>query len=506
MKRTKLRKVLTMIMVFSLLISSVTFAQETKVNESNSKVGGIKAKLNNSKVLVNGEEIVFDAYTIENYNYFKLRDLAKILSGTKKQFEVLWNEELKNIELLSNKPYTEIGNELTLGDGTDKIGIKNNSKIYKDGELLDLKAYTIGNNNYFKLRDITETFDIGLTWDPNSKTIGIDTSRGYVAEEIEEVKEDRKKDYNKDLVGIWYHKNPAGIYKGQVLVVEEDQKMYVTKPSHETAEIVYIDKIEEYSDSIKIKGFNVGIETINLGLVDDYLEVNNKNYHIIKDRDFLSKYFISKGDSHYISESIYEFKWIDDKRITIKVEGSLATKYGFYEFDYDNLVFEYMGKDFNEFNSYIMDEISEEAKDPYAKFYVDPMEGDSLVGSWKGKISFSDYYLGWWAIDPADYKFNDLYDTYVHIEKIGETKERPGTVAYTWVERTLTPNGSELVTESLAYYNPKDNTIEKDLSRLGLRGTGDFNSNMMTIPAIYELKGSNHMKGQTYTDSYLERY
>ena len=39
----------------------------------------------NSTVLVNGKSIAFDAYSINDNNYLKLRDLAYILNGTEKQ-------------------------------------------------------------------------------------------------------------------------------------------------------------------------------------------------------------------------------------------------------------------------------------------------------------------------------------------------------------------------------------------------------------------------------------
>ena len=48
----------------------------------------LTAKPTASTVLVNGENVAFDAYNINDNNYFKLRDLAYILSGTEKQFEV----------------------------------------------------------------------------------------------------------------------------------------------------------------------------------------------------------------------------------------------------------------------------------------------------------------------------------------------------------------------------------------------------------------------------------
>lgn len=142
----------------------------------------IKALPNSSKVMVNGNETAFEAYTINGNNYFKLRDMAKVVSGTEKQFEVGWDNVNKTINLLSNKKYTEVGGELAKGDGREKEGILNKSQILKDGKEVDLTAYTINGNNFFKLRDLASAFDIGVTWNNDSKTVGIDTSIPYLAE------------------------------------------------------------------------------------------------------------------------------------------------------------------------------------------------------------------------------------------------------------------------------------------------------------------------------------
>lgn len=144
----------------------------------------------NSKVLVNGEEIAFEAYIINDNNYFKLRDLAKVVSGTEKQFNVEWNNEKKAIELISNSPYTEVGGELSAGDNEAQNAILNTSAISKDGQDIVLAAYTINNNNYFKLRDIAQVFNIGVTWDQETKTVGIDTTVGYEVEAPEPADEE----------------------------------------------------------------------------------------------------------------------------------------------------------------------------------------------------------------------------------------------------------------------------------------------------------------------------
>jgi uncharacterized repeat protein (TIGR02543 family) len=142
----------------------------------------ITANPTSSKVLVNGKAVTFEAYTINGNNYFKLRDFAQAVNKTEKNFEVKWDSKNNAINLISNKPYTPVGGELAKGDGKAKVANPTTSKIYKDGKEISLTAYTINGNNYFKLRDIAKAFNIGVTWDGTTNTIGIDTSIGYVEE------------------------------------------------------------------------------------------------------------------------------------------------------------------------------------------------------------------------------------------------------------------------------------------------------------------------------------
>jgi len=140
----------------------------------------VKAKPTTSNVLVNGKAVEFEAYNINGNNYFKLRDLAQAVNNTEKNFEVTWDGNNNAINLISNKPYTPVGNELSKGDGKEKEALPTTSKIYKDGEEIFLTAYNINSYNYFKLRDIAKAFDIGVTWDGANNTIIIDTSVSYV--------------------------------------------------------------------------------------------------------------------------------------------------------------------------------------------------------------------------------------------------------------------------------------------------------------------------------------
>ena len=138
-----------------------------------------KAVPTDSKVLVNGMAVAFDAYNIDGNNYFKLRDVAKVVSGSEKQFAVTWDGSKKSINLVSGEAYEATGTELAKGDGKTKTATLNTSVIYKDGEVAVMTAYTINGNNYFKLRDLGRAFDFNVGWDGLNNCITISTAESY---------------------------------------------------------------------------------------------------------------------------------------------------------------------------------------------------------------------------------------------------------------------------------------------------------------------------------------
>lgn len=157
----------------------------TPANDKNEIATGnnLPAAPTASTVLVNGEKKAFDAYNIEGSNYFKLRDLAYVLNGTDKQFEVGWDAAANAISLTSGKAYTAAGGEMAAQESPAQAeAVRSSSKILLDGAEVALTAYTINGNNYFKLRDLGQAFDFGVGWDGEAQTISIDTSTGYTAE------------------------------------------------------------------------------------------------------------------------------------------------------------------------------------------------------------------------------------------------------------------------------------------------------------------------------------
>lgn len=134
----------------------------------------LTAQPSSTRIVINGEEVPFDAYLIEENNYFKLRDLAMAFNGKRTAFHVEWDGLRGAVTLLQQTPYTPVGGELTPGDGMPKQAIPSTAPIYFDDAPLMAKAYLIGNNNYVMLRDVLLLLGADLEWDASSNTVFID--------------------------------------------------------------------------------------------------------------------------------------------------------------------------------------------------------------------------------------------------------------------------------------------------------------------------------------------
>lgn len=133
---------------------------------------GITAIPSNSKVLVNGNAVTLTAYEVDGNNYIKLRDFAMAMSETDKQFSTSFDSESKAINLTANKLYEKTGGELTEGAVSEQVASIADTKVYLNGEEKSLMAYNIQGNNYTKLRDVAKLFDIGVTYDNATGTVG----------------------------------------------------------------------------------------------------------------------------------------------------------------------------------------------------------------------------------------------------------------------------------------------------------------------------------------------
>ena len=121
---------------------------------------------NEEKCILNNTAFLYKnaGYCIEGNNYYKLRSLAQFLDNTQCKFNILWNERSNSIEIYTGTGYDTVGNELS--NSVEKAqAYKSNHKLYVDGKEVELKAYTINGNNYFKLRDLSEYLGFAIDYD-----------------------------------------------------------------------------------------------------------------------------------------------------------------------------------------------------------------------------------------------------------------------------------------------------------------------------------------------------
>ncbi len=127
-----------------------------------------------SSILLNNQELDFEAYTINDTTYLKLRDVAQALDNTNKQFDIAWDNEKSAINIISNTPYSSIGGELSYNkDSQDAIidVTTVNSSLYKDDVLINIESCVINQNNYFKARDLAELLEFDIEYDEATKNI-----------------------------------------------------------------------------------------------------------------------------------------------------------------------------------------------------------------------------------------------------------------------------------------------------------------------------------------------
>ena len=172
---------------------------------------GVPASPTASKVTVNGEAKAFEAYNINDNNYFKLRDIAYVLNGTDASFSVGWDGAANSIALVKGEAYAPTGSEMKVSGTKDiKDAVESTSAILIDGQKAALKAYTIKGNNYFKLRDLGTALGFQIGWDNASQTISITSEPSAAAKPAEKEEkttltweEAEKMGLSMEIVGIW---------------------------------------------------------------------------------------------------------------------------------------------------------------------------------------------------------------------------------------------------------------------------------------------------------------
>jgi len=141
---------------------------------------GVTAEPSAHSVMVDGENVAFRAFLIAGSNFFMLRDIAYALNGTPSQFEVTWDEGRGAINLLPGTAYTPVGGEMEAGAAETETALASTAVVYVDGTAVTLRAYNIGGNNFFMLRDLGDALGFEVDWDAAAATVVVTTGEGDV--------------------------------------------------------------------------------------------------------------------------------------------------------------------------------------------------------------------------------------------------------------------------------------------------------------------------------------
>ena len=173
---------------------------EKDFKEVKEKIEAKDVKASSQKVKLNGKDVVIYGYIIDNYNYFKLRDVAAVLKDTEAKFGVEYKDAVAT--LTKGADYKVADTDQKEVKKVSK-GILTNDKVMVGDKALTATAYKIDNSNYYKLRDLGEALGFGVDFDKATNTVLLTSKEAEVKEEkvapkVEEVKASLEKEIAKE--------------------------------------------------------------------------------------------------------------------------------------------------------------------------------------------------------------------------------------------------------------------------------------------------------------------
>ena len=124
-----------------------------------------------TEIDLNGKITRLFAYNIDGSNYYKIRDLAYLLTGTDSNFAVDWNSQEGTIVIRTGTQYTPVGGENeSLGTVDRAVKLKAEKALLNDTPV-ELRAYKIDGSNYFTLREIASLVGFEVDWNEEEKRI-----------------------------------------------------------------------------------------------------------------------------------------------------------------------------------------------------------------------------------------------------------------------------------------------------------------------------------------------
>ena len=144
--------------------------------------------VSNQPLMVDGAIVEVQPYNIDGANFFKLRDLAALLTGTGSQFNVGFEDG--NIVVTTGEEYEALETDLVIGEDESASTRPSPQTLVVDGEVVsEILVYNIGGSNYFQLRELGAIVGFAVDYDAETRTVIVETE-GYEPAEVDEDDED----------------------------------------------------------------------------------------------------------------------------------------------------------------------------------------------------------------------------------------------------------------------------------------------------------------------------
>lgn len=131
-------------------------------------------------LVIDGEERRgVEIYNINDETYYRLRDMAMLLAGTRAEFGVAYDDETRGISVTRGAEYLPVGGELAAGADRSASCVPSNQTLQIDGAETALTAYNLGGTNFFRLRDLGPALGFDVEYDAlrNAAVVETHTAR-----------------------------------------------------------------------------------------------------------------------------------------------------------------------------------------------------------------------------------------------------------------------------------------------------------------------------------------
>ena len=127
-----------------------------------------------------------EVYNIDGYNYFKLRDVAWLLRSTGSRFSVSWDANTRSVSVVTGADYVPDGSEIKARDlpkaTIAAAGESRQTLLINGAANSTLKAFLIGDYNFFQLRDLGKALNFDVSYDTATSTMLVTSRAGATPE------------------------------------------------------------------------------------------------------------------------------------------------------------------------------------------------------------------------------------------------------------------------------------------------------------------------------------